>query len=95
MNDSVVTTSGLTKYFGSKCAVDQVTIQQYQEGAVFALLGRNGSGKTTITRMLLGLLDPTRGSSAVLGEDSRHIRPATRGRIGYIAEGHPLFDFHA
>jgi ABC-2 type transport system ATP-binding protein len=91
MNASVITTDGLTRYFGSKCAVDQATFA-VPRGAVFALLGRNGSGKTTITRMLLGLLDPTRGLATVLGDDCRRIRPATRGRIGYVAEGHPLFD---
>ena len=43
--------------------------------------------------MLLGLLEPTRGSATVLGEDCQHLTPATRGRIGYVAEGHPLIDW--
>jgi ABC-2 type transport system ATP-binding protein len=85
----VIQTRGLTRYFGRMCAVDQVTLG-IPRGSVFALLGRNGSGKSTLTRMLLGLLEPTRGSATVLGEDSRHLSPATRGRIGYVAEGHPL-----
>jgi ABC-2 type transport system ATP-binding protein len=85
----VIQTRGLTRYFGRTCAVDQVTLG-IPRGSVFALLGRNGSGKSTLTRMLLGLLDPTRGSATVLGEDSQHLSPATHGRIGYVAEGHPL-----
>jgi ABC-2 type transport system ATP-binding protein len=92
MSNSVITTSGLTRYFGSKCAVDQVTLT-VPRGSVFALLGRNGSGKSTLVRMLLGLLEPTRGSATVLGEDCRNIQPDTRGRIAYIAEGHPLIDW--
>lgn len=85
----VIQTRGLTRYFGAMCAVDQVTLS-VPRGSVFALLGRNGSGKSTLTRMLLGLLEPTRGLATVLGEDSQHLSPATRGRVGYVAEGHPL-----
>jgi ABC-2 type transport system ATP-binding protein len=57
------------------------------------LLGRNGSGKSTLIRILLGILDPTRGSATVLGNDCRQMFTETRGRIGYIAEGHPLIDW--
>src|SRR5258708_7279369 len=92
MSDVVIETIGLTRYFGGKCAVDQVNLS-VPRGSVFALLGRNGSGKSTIIRMLLGLLEPTRGSAKVLGEDCRHLSPAARGRIGYVAEGHPLIDW--
>lgn len=89
VSEMVIQTRALTRYFGRKCAVDQVTLA-VPRGSVFALLGRNGSGKSTLTRMLLGLLEPTRGSASVLGEDSQHLSPVARGRIGYVAEGHPL-----
>jgi ABC-2 type transport system ATP-binding protein len=92
MSQYVIETCGLTRFFGNKCAVDQLSLR-VPRGAVLALLGRNGSGKSTLIRMILGLLDPTRGSATVLGEDCRHIRPATRGRIAYVAEGHPLIDW--
>jgi ABC-2 type transport system ATP-binding protein len=92
MSDAVIETTGLTKFFGRRCAVDQVTLR-VPRGSVFALLGRNGSGKSTLTRMLLGLTVPTRGSATVLGEDCRRLSPTTRGRIGYVAEGHPLIDW--
>ena len=91
MSEAVIQTNGLTRYFGSHCAVDQVNFA-VPRGSVFALLGRNGSGKTTIVRMLLGLLKSTRGSATILNEDCQRISPATRGQIGYVAEGHPLFD---
>ncbi len=89
--DAVIRTVGLTRYFGRACAVDGVTLA-VPRGSVFAVLGRNGSGKSTLVRMLLGLLRPTRGSATVLGDDCRCLRPATRGRVGYVAEGHPLVD---
>jgi ABC-2 type transport system ATP-binding protein len=41
--------------------------------------------------MLLGLIEPTRGSSTILGHDSRSLPPAVRARIGYLAEGHPAY----
>ena len=88
----VIETVGLTKYFGDKCAVDTVSLT-VPRGSVTALLGRNGSGKSTLLRMLMGLLDPTRGSAKVLGHDIGRLPPDVRGRIGYIAEGHPLIDW--
>jgi ABC-2 type transport system ATP-binding protein len=90
MNDAVIQTRGLTRYFGSKAAVLDVNLD-VPRGSVFAFLGRNGSGKSTIIRMLLGLLEPTRGSATVLGHDSRDLPPEIRGRIGYMAEDHPVF----
>src|SRR5262245_42372096 len=88
--DAVIETRGLTRYFGRKCAVDSVSFR-VPRGSVFAFIGRNGAGKTTTIRMILGLLEPTRGSSTILGHDSTALPPAARGRIGYMAEGHPVY----
>jgi ABC-2 type transport system ATP-binding protein len=88
--EPVIEARGLTRYFGGKCAVDGVSFR-VPRGSVFAFLGRNGAGKTTTIRMMLGLLEPTRGSSAVLGHDSADLPPEVRARIGYMAEGHPVY----
>jgi ABC-2 type transport system ATP-binding protein len=88
--DLVIETRGLTRYFGRKKAVDAVHLK-VPRGCVYAFLGRNGSGKTTTIRMLLGLLDPTRGSASVLGHDSRNLLPEIRGRIGYMSESHAVY----
>jgi ABC-2 type transport system ATP-binding protein len=88
--DTVIQARGLTRYFGRKCAVDGLSFN-VPRGSVFAFIGRNGAGKTTTIRMLLGLLEPTRGSSAVLGHDSALLPPEVRARIGYMAEGHPVY----
>jgi ABC-2 type transport system ATP-binding protein len=90
--DIVLETRGLTRYFGSRKAVDGVTMS-VPRGSVFAFLGRNGSGKTTTIRMLLGLLEPTRGSSTVLGHDSQRLPPEARARIGYMSESHTLYNW--
>jgi ABC-2 type transport system ATP-binding protein len=91
MHDTVIETKGLTRYFGRRKAVDGVTMT-VPRGSVFAFLGRNGSGKTTTIRMLLGLLEPTRGSSKILGYDSPSLPPEARARIGYMSESHALYE---
>src|SRR3954454_9078287 len=59
--------SGLTKHFGAVVAVDDLSFT-VDEGRVVGFLGPNGAGKTTTLRMLLGLVRPTQGHSAVLGQ---------------------------
>jgi ABC-2 type transport system ATP-binding protein len=60
-------------------------------GSVYGLLGRNGSGKSTTIKMLMGFVQPERGSASLLGEEIAALSPETRARIAYIAEGHPFF----
>jgi ABC-2 type transport system ATP-binding protein len=88
--DWVIEAHGLTRYFSQRCAVDSLSFR-VPRGCVFAFIGRNGAGKTTTIRMILGLLEPTRGSSTILGHASRVLPPEARGRIGYMAEGHPVY----
>jgi ABC-2 type transport system ATP-binding protein len=89
-SDAVIQANGLTRYFGGRCAVDSLSFR-VPHGSVFAFIGRNGAGKTTTIRMILGLLEPTRGSAALLGFDSATLPPEVRGRVGYMAEGHPVY----
>jgi ABC-2 type transport system ATP-binding protein len=88
--DLVIDTVGLTCYFGAKAALLDMSIS-VPRGSVFAFLGRNGAGKSTAIRMILGLQAPTRGSATILGHDSCALPPAIRARIGYMAENHPVF----
>lgn len=87
---TVIRARGLTRYFGGKPAVEGLDLD-VPRGCVFAFLGRNGSGKSTTIRMLLGLLPPTRGEGAVLGHDIRHLPNQVRARIGYLTEEHQLY----
>ena len=89
-NEPVIRTSGLTRYYGKKCVVNQLNLE-IPRGLVFGLLGRNGAGKTTVIRMLLGLLEPTRGGATILGHDCGKLTPEIRERIGYLAEGHHVY----
>jgi ABC-2 type transport system ATP-binding protein len=86
----VIEIDHLTKYYGKREIVRDLSLT-VPRGSIYGFLGRNGMGKTTTIRVFLGLEDPTRGGTRVLGEDSRHLRPETRARIGYLPEGHHVY----
>jgi ABC-2 type transport system ATP-binding protein len=86
----VIETRRLTKYYGPKCVVDSLDLR-VPRGCVYGFLGRNGAGKSTVIKMLLDMVRPTRGSASVLGVDSAELSPRVRSRIAYLAEGHPIY----
>ena len=90
MNEIVLETNGLTKYYGGTLAVDHLDLK-VPAGCICGFVGRNGAGKTTAIKLMLGLLSPTAGSSTLLGCDSTALTPEIRQRIGYVTEGHRLF----
>jgi ABC-2 type transport system ATP-binding protein len=86
----VIVADRLTKYYNGRPVVNQLSLRVPQ-GSVYGFLGRNGSGKSTTIKMLLGMVHPDYGRSELLGEDSRQLRPQTRAVIAYLAETHPLY----
>jgi len=64
--------NGLTKRFGTVVAVDNLSFE-VAEGSITGFLGPNGAGKTTTLRMLLGLIEPTAGSSTIAGRPYREL----------------------
>ncbi len=86
----VIATHRLTKYYDGRPAVDALDLRVPQ-GSVYGLLGRNGAGKSTAIKMLLGMVHPDSGRAELFGEDCGRLRPETRSRIAYLAEGHPLY----
>jgi ABC-2 type transport system ATP-binding protein len=83
--DPVVLIQDLTVRFGAVTAVDGLSTS-LSPGSVHVLLGRNGSGKSTTIRALLGLLKPKGGSSRVFGLDSWADRRTIMGRTGVVPE---------
>ncbi|MFT5199941.1 MAG: ABC-2 type transport system ATP-binding protein [Planctomycetota bacterium] len=64
---------------------------QVQEGQIYGLLGRNGTGKTTALRILLGMLQPHGGETFVQDKESRSFGTEDRKCIGYVSEGHVFY----
>lgn len=83
---------GLTKYYGAQAVVQNLHLS-IPRGCVFGFLGRNGAGKTTTIRMLMGIVEPTRGTATILGQDTREWTPELRTRVGYLAEGHHVYEW--
>lgn len=63
------------------------------QGAVLGLVGRNGAGKSSLIRCLVGLTAPDSGMSALLGEPSVELSDGLRARLGYVAQTPDLFDW--
>jgi ABC-2 type transport system ATP-binding protein len=88
----VIAAHGLTKRFGGKTVVDRLDLE-VPAGAVFALLGDNGAGKSTTIRMLTGLLPPDAGKAEILDQDCWAAAPALRKRVGYVPEKPRFYDW--
>jgi ABC-2 type transport system ATP-binding protein len=82
--------TGVVKQFGDIKAVDTISLT-VEPGEMFALVGPDGSGKTTIIRMLCGITVPTSGELAVLGYDVRTKINEVRKRIGYLSQKFSLY----
>jgi ABC-2 type transport system ATP-binding protein len=85
----VIETRDLSKTYGRFLAIHELNIA-VPNGSVFALMGANGAGKTTVIKILLNIISPTRGKATVLGVESRAIDPTILARIGYVSENQAL-----
>ena len=85
MNKYVIETKQLTKTYGEQTVVNSVNIH-VKQGQIYGLLGRNGAGKTTIMKMILGLTDITSGEVDVFGQNIKGREKRVYPRIGAIIE---------
>ncbi len=85
MNDFVIETKQLTKIYGEQTAVSKVNLH-VKKGRIYGLLGRNGAGKTTIMKMILGLASITSGEVDVFGKNVKGREKRVYPRIGAIIE---------
>lgn len=85
--EAAIMVEGISKNYGTFRAVDDLTFD-VRRGEIFAMLGPNGSGKTTTMRMILDILKPDTGRIAVLGGP---LTDATKDRIGYLPEERGLY----
>jgi ABC-2 type transport system ATP-binding protein len=93
-NEPVIFTHYLTKSYGTAEAVRALNLS-VRRNRITAFLGRNGAGKSTTIKMLLGMIRPTAGSGTVLGkritvaEENRELRK----QVAYVAEDKPLYGY--
>lgn len=85
MSEFLIETKQLTKVYGEQTAVNAVNLH-VKKGRIYGLLGRNGAGKTTIMKMILGLTPITSGEVDVFGQNIRGKEKRIYPRIGAIIE---------
>ena len=79
--NNTVKLSSVTKYYGNFKGIEDISIS-VQKGEVYGLLGTNGAGKTTILRIIMGLIKPTKGTISIFGTDLTNYLDKTK--IGYL-----------
>jgi ABC-type multidrug transport system ATPase subunit len=88
--EASISAEHLVRRFGQVTAVNDVSFR-VERGEIFGFLGPNGSGKTTVIKMLTGLLPLSGGSAWVEGLDVRADSEAVRERIGYMSQNFSLY----
>ena len=88
--DLAIATRELRKTFDGKVAVRSLTLE-VPRGEIFGLLGPNGAGKSTSVKMLLGLVNPSRGQALVLGKPAGDV--PSRRKIGFLPEHFRFYDW--
>jgi ABC-2 type transport system ATP-binding protein len=90
MNPTIETRE-LAKSFGRTEVLRGIDLA-VPEGAIYALVGANGAGKTTMIKLMMNILRPTAGHATVLGIDSGKLAGKALNRIGYVSENQDLPD---
>jgi ABC-2 type transport system ATP-binding protein len=92
MDDALIETINLRKVYGQLEAVNGLNLS-VPRGSIYGFLGRNGSGKTTTIKMLLGMTHPTSGDIKVFGKNPQHSEEGAeiRQRVGFVSEEKQLY----
>jgi ABC-2 type transport system ATP-binding protein len=90
MTDLAICTENLKKTYASIEAVGGINLN-VPRGAIYGFLGRNGAGKTTMIKMLLGLIRPTAGTAHVLGMEVSAERMSILRRTAFVSEKKTLY----
>jgi ABC-2 type transport system ATP-binding protein len=94
MPELIIETKNLKKNYGEKVAVGGIDLM-VERGSIHGFLGRNGSGKTTTIKMLLGLTHSSSGEARVFGlqPENRKEGVEIRRRVGFVSEDKGLYDY--
>src|SRR5207302_2594443 len=88
---AMIECEGLTKRFGTFTAVDDVSFK-VGKGSSFGFLGPDDSGKSTVIRMLCGILEPSEGTARIDGHDVVKDTESIKDMIGYMSQKFSLYD---
>lgn len=89
MKESIILRN-LSKNFEDLIAIDDIELVVY-EGEMFGLIGPDGAGKTTLIKILTGLLSPTKGNVQVLGYELPKEKSKLKKEIGYLSQNFSLY----
>jgi len=87
----MIETKNLTKNYGTLTAVDDLNLT-IKDGDIFGFIGPNGAGKTTTMRVLVTLLEPTRGTAVINGLDVTKEGKKVRRLVGYMPDFMGVYD---
>ena len=87
----MITIENLIKKFGNNPAIDGISAQ-LMPGRITGIVGPDGAGKTTLVRLIAGLLEPTDGKITVFGLDSVKSTPAIKEILGYMPQRFGLYE---
>ncbi|MDR1414326.1 MAG: ABC transporter ATP-binding protein [Odoribacteraceae bacterium] len=85
--ESIIQCEHITHYYGSRLIYEDLNFEVHR-GKILGLLGKNGTGKTTIINILNGYLKPRAGVCRLFGEEMSRLSPTTKARVGLLLEGH-------
>ncbi|MEP6820093.1 MAG: ABC transporter ATP-binding protein [bacterium] len=91
MSKLILQTDALTKRYRRRTVVDSLALT-VERGDIFGFLGQNGAGKSTVIRMALGLVRPTRGRVLLFGHDMARHPLRALGRVGAIVEAPAFYE---
>lgn len=86
-NEKIIECDNITHYYGDRLIYEGLSFE-VEKGKILGLLGKNGTGKTTIINILNGYLKPRSGICRLFGEDMNSISPETKSKVGLLLEGH-------
>lgn len=90
--DIIIQCENITHYYGKRLIYENLNFE-VPRGKILGLLGKNGTGKTTIINILNGYLKPKSGVCRLFGETMESITPETKARVGLLIEGHIQHSF--
>lgn len=90
--DAIIQCENITHYYGKRLIYENLNFE-VPKGKILGLLGKNGTGKTTIINILNGYLKPRSGVCRLFGETMENLSPQTKARVGLLIEGHIQHSF--